>query len=113
VIAFRPATSADIEKFYGDMPRETLRVLVITLDEEPVGLIGMAVEKGRYRAFSEYKPALEPHLKSMTVRRAMKAAQRMYAEAKLPVYALQEKDSGILLRVGFQPISDGVYLWHS
>ncbi len=113
MIAYRPATTADVEKYFGELPAETLRVIAITLDDEPVGLVGMAVERGRFRAFSEYKPALEPHLRSITVARAIKAAQSMYAQAKLPVYAIQECGSAILARLGFQPISDGVYLWHS
>lgn len=106
------ATAADIDSFYGERPHETLRAVIIKLDGEPVGIIGMANERERSRAFSEYKPALEPHLKSITCMRAIKAAQRMFASSAKPIIAVREGCAEILERVGFVHVDGDVYLWH-
>lgn len=111
MISFRAASGSDVDRFYGERPSETLTAIAILLDGEPVAILGLANDIGCYRLFSDYKPELEPHLKSMTVLRALKAVQNLCAKAGLPVYALQERDPEILERLGFQRIRDGVYLW--
>jgi hypothetical protein len=72
----------------------------------------MVIDGPRMRAFSEYRPEFEPHLRSMTVLRAIKAAQRMFSESPRPVIAVKGSDSGILERVGFVPMTDEVFQWH-
>ena len=112
MIAWRFASTADIEQYYGERPRESLRAVAIVVDGEPAAIIGMAIERGRMRAFSEYKPALEPHLKSMPVLRAIKAAQQMFAQTSMPIVAVREGGSVILERIGFDHVDGDTYLWH-
>jgi hypothetical protein len=111
MIHHRFATAADIDRYYGERPAETLQAIVILMDEEPVAIIGLAREGDRYRAFSEYRPELEPHLRTMPVLRAIKAGQKMVNDAPLPVVALADGKPGFLARLGFNEIQPGVYLW--
>lgn len=105
------ATAKDIDEYYGERPRFTLKAIAIRMDAKPVAIIGLLDEKHRMRAFSEYKPELEPYLKSMTVLRAVKASQHMIATCGKQVIAIGEGCSGILERVGFVCVQDDVYVW--
>lgn len=113
MITWNPATTADIDAYYGERPRPTMRAIVIHLNEVPVAIIGLYFDAGRMMAFSEYKPELEPYLKSMTILRAIKAAQQLFAQSKRPIYAVREECTSILERVGFRHLDDGVYQWLS
>ncbi len=110
MIHFRYATAADVDRYYGERPAKTIRAIVVLLDTEPVGIVGLANEGDRYVAFSEYKPELEPHLKSMPVLRAVKAAQRMFLTATLPVVVCNTTNPALLKRLGFTEFQPGVHL---
>ena len=107
------ASAKDIDDFYGERPRETLKAIVIKLNGSPAAIIGLATERVRARAFSEYTPALQPYLKSITVMRAVKAAQQMFADSRKPVFAVREGCSDFLERLGFVQVDGEVYSWHS
>ena len=113
MITWAHATAADVTEYFGDTPSETIRAVVIRMDGRPAGIIGMAFESDRMRAFSEYHEELGPYLRSMPVLRATKAAQAMYAASIKPVIAVREGCSGILERLGFTQIDGDLYLWHS
>ena len=113
MITYQYANASDIDAYYGERPRPTMRAIAIHLDGAPAAIIGMYFAGDRLMAFSEFKPELELHLKSMAILRAIKAAQRMFEQAKRPVYAVGEGCTGILERIGFKHIDDGVYLWRS
>lgn len=107
------ASATDIDEFYGERPNQTMKAIAIRKGNSPLAIIGMVMTGPYMRAFSEYRPEFEPHLRSMTVLRAIKAAQRMFDESPRPVIAVKGSDSGILERVGFVPMNDEVYQWRS
>lgn len=113
MITWSFATAEDVVAYYGEAPAQTMRAIIIRVDGVPAGIIGMAFEEDRMRAFSEYREELAPYLKSMTVLRAIKAAQRMFASSVKPVVAVRECGSGILERLGFAQVDEELYLWHS
>jgi hypothetical protein len=49
----------------------------------------------------------------MSVLRAIKAAQAMFASSLKPVIAVREGCSGILERLGFEQVDEELYLWRS
>lgn len=110
---WRYASAADIEKYYGELPPQTIRAVVVTLGDEPVGIAGLSFDGDRYTAFSEFKPALEPHLKSMPVLRAVKAVEKMIRTANLPVLVQNTTNPKLLERLGFREIQPGVHLCRS
>jgi|AGTN01.3.fsa_nt_gi hypothetical protein len=105
------ASAADILAYYGEVPPETIRAIAIRIDDAPVAIIGMAYERDRLRAFSEFREDLAPCLRSMPVLRAIKAAQRMFAGTRRPLIAVRECGSGILERLGFEQLEGEVYVW--
>lgn len=113
MITWRPASGADVDRYYGERPHASMRAIAILMDGEPAAIIGLAFDGARGLAFSEYKPQLEPHLKSMPVLRAIKAAQRMFAASRRPVFAVRESCNGLLERLGFASVPDNeeVYRW--
>ena|SRR5688572_17665355 len=105
------ATAKDIDEFYGERPRYSLKAIAIHMDSKPVAILGLLDERHRMRAFSEYKQEMEPYLRSMTVLRAIKAFQQMIVSCGKQVIAIGEGSSRILERFGFTNIQDDVYLW--
>lgn len=110
MITYRLASAADVDRYYGERPSSTIRAVMIFLDEEPVGIAGLSRAGDRFVAFSEFKPELKPHLKSMPVLRAVKAAQRMIHEAPLPVIVQDSENPELMIRLGFVEIRPGVHL---
>jgi hypothetical protein len=107
-LSYRAATARDVEEFYGRRTAETLRVVVVLLGERPVGIIGLARDGYSTRFFSEYKPELEPHLSSVTVWRAIKAALKFVDECRSPVYVVSS-DARMMRRIGFQEVIEGLW----
>jgi hypothetical protein len=118
-LASHPATAADITAFYGESQRMTIKALVVTLDGEQAGLIGLASQGRCARFFSEFRPELREHLKSMTCLRTIKAAMEFVKASRLPVYALAQCDENearkILTRLGFvrDEHSPELFLWRN
>ena len=110
-LTYRFATESDLRRFYGELPRQTLRAVVILLDGEPAGIIGLARDAGCEKLFSEAKPELEPHLRRFEVLRAIKLAMTLVESSKCDVYAVREEGTDVLLRLGFEHIEDDIYKW--
>jgi hypothetical protein len=115
VIGYRFATAADISRYYEGRPHPTLRAVVVTLNEEPAAVVGLANEGLHAKFFSEYKPEFAPHLKSMPALRALKLAMTFVTASRLPVVAVaddEEPDSHrILTRLGFEHEDEDQYRW--
>lgn len=109
-VTFCPATASDLDAFYGGRNRQTMRAIIVKLDDVPAGVIGLAKAKDRLLMISEYKPELQPYLKSMGALRAIKESMRWAAESKLPVFAVCQDSERLLERLGFVHVRDGVYL---
>ncbi len=109
-ITWGPASAAEVDALYTVRPRETLRALVIMVDGTPAGIIGLAQEPERFRAFSEYTDELCPHLKRLPVLRAIKAFMKWVEDSKVPVYAISE-GTGLLERLGFVSDDGEVFRW--
>lgn len=109
-ITHRYATAADVDRYYGEHPEPTTQAIVILLDDEPAGMAGITRERDRAIAFSEYKPALEPYLKTMPVLRAVKAAQKIIRSTTLPVLVFDSTNPALMERLGFRLIEPGVHL---
>jgi hypothetical protein len=112
-LTWASASASDIDVFYGERPKQTMKAIAIKQGDRPLAIIGMVMDKQIMRAFSEYVPEFEPHLRSMTVLRAIKAAQRMFDASARPVIAVKGSDSGILERIGFVPMDEEVFKWRS
>ncbi len=112
MITFRLASASDVDRYYGERPASTIKAIAIVKDGEPVALVGLELLRDRAIAFSEYKPELEPDLKSMPVLRAVKAAQRMFLDHPLPVLVVNTTNPPLLERLGFTEIEPGVHVCH-
>lgn len=90
-----------------------MRADVAIIDDEVVGVIGLAREKDYGRFFSDFSPRLHPHLRSITILRAIKASMRFVDAYQGPVVAEAEHDKGrrILERLGFAHAHGAFYVW--
>lgn len=109
----RPIRSGDVEAFYGEPSRSTIKGIVAELNGEVVGIIGIARDVDYGRFFSDVKPELTPYLRSMTIMRGIKQAMGLVREYKGPVGAVAEHAEGcrILNRLGFTHIQGALYGW--
>lgn len=88
----------------------TVRAVVVLLDNEPAGMIGLALGVDSALLFSRCEQKLRPHLKRITVLRAIKLAMSMVRSCTRPVYAERE-EGDILPRLGFEHVHGEVYRW--
>jgi hypothetical protein len=118
MLASRPATAADVQKWYPDNTC-SFRAWVCELDGEARGIIGLALTRPIACLFSAFDEELRPHLKSMTVWRLVKKTQALIEARGLPVFAIAEagepRAAGNLMRLGFEYLTtedgDQVYEW--
>jgi hypothetical protein len=110
-LTYRFATAEDFRKFYGSPQRMTTRAVAILVDDEPVGIIGLALGLDCATLYSDAKPEIEPHLKRMTVLRAIKLAMRMVEQCGRDVYAKRQDGTDTILRLGFEHFDGEVYRW--
>jgi hypothetical protein len=87
--------------------------MVATIDGEVAGIIGISREGDIGKYFSEFKPELRPHLKSITILRAIKASLQIVRDYHGPVVAVAQDGEGcrILHRLGFDHIHGANYVW--
>jgi hypothetical protein len=111
LIEWRPAKAQDIVDYYGIRPPHTIKAIVVLRNGEPEGICGVARGGGVNLFFSEYKEGLEPHLKKMTVLRAIKAAISIAEEypSELLGEAITEKGANIMKRIGFTKTKDNSF----
>lgn len=109
----RFATADDLIRFYGERPAQTMRAIVVLKDETPVVVMGIAHRKDCATLFSDYTPKAYELRHSMTILRAVKKVMRIVQESKRTVYAVREEGTDLLVRLGFEHVSDEVYKWRS
>jgi hypothetical protein len=110
-LSYRWASAADLQQFYGELPRPTLRAVVLLLDDVPAGVIGLARDSGCDKLFSDAKPGFEPHLRRFQVLRAIKLVMSMVESSARDVYAVRQEDTDILVRLGFEHVEGDIYKW--
>ena len=112
-IVIRAATANDIEEFYGERPQGTTRADVAVMDGKVVGIIGITREFNYGKFFSDFAEELRPHLRSVTIMRAIKASLSYCEQYKGPVLALADNAEScrIMHRLGFTHLHGGWYGW--
>ncbi len=99
--------------YYGHRPAGTTRAIVAEMEGEIVGVIGIVREQLWGKFFSEFKPELQPHLKSITIMRAIKKALKFCDDYRGPVLAIAEdaESCRIMNRLGFTHLHGVWYGW--
>jgi hypothetical protein len=112
-ISTRRANAQDIRDYYGDAPRETIRAYVADINGSIVGIVGIFRSKDSGIFFSEFKPELQPYLKSITIMRTIKKALSLCDEYRGPVFALADNAESCRLmnRLGFTHLHGAWYGW--
>jgi hypothetical protein len=87
-----------------------MRAIVVKMNGIPAGLLGLAKEADRDRAFTEYKPELEPYLRSIVVGRAIRALLKWAKASRVPVCAYSDRPD-VLTKCGFKQIQGEYYEW--
>ena len=90
-----------------------MTAVVVLENDEPVGIMGVS-RASVMHLFSEFRPELSDRLRSITVLRAIKAAQGILERCRTTVYAVADHSEGarMLKRLGFVE-RDGVFQWRA
>jgi len=90
-----------------------MRAIVAYLDHQPAGIVGVVREQGYGKFFCDFKPELQPHLRSITIMRAVKTALRFADQYRGPVIAIAETGEScrLLHRLGFTHLQGRYYGW--
>lgn len=85
------------------------------MDGEVVGILGVVREGSIGKYFCDFKPELQPYLRSMTIMRAVKESMKIVENYKGPVLSLAEHAEGcrLLNRLGFNHLVGAYYGWHN
>lgn len=112
-ITSRPATQLDLEEYYGGPVAGTMRAIMIFLDGKQAGIIGVVREREYGKYFTDHRPELQPHLRSITIMRAVKEGLRFADEYRGPVIAIAEhaESCRLLNRLGFTHLEGALYGW--
>ncbi len=113
LITVRAAKPEDILAFYKEPARGTMRALVAVLDGNVVGVIGIVREQLWGRFFSDFAPALQPYLKTITIMRAVKQSLRFCDDYRGPVVAIAKdaESCRFMHRLGFTHLQGAAYAW--
>jgi hypothetical protein len=87
--------------------------MVVCMDGEVVGVVGVAKEVDYGKFFSDWKPRLQPYVRSITVWRAIKGAMEYVRNYRGPVMAVSQDSEGcvVLHRLGFTHLQGVWYGW--
>lgn len=109
----RPATSQDLEHFYGHKPKFRTRAIIATIEGDPVAVAGLNYLPHVIMAFSDMKESMRPHKKF--IMKTAHALVDMIRQERRAVFAVAEFDTShaLLTRLGFEHVTDEVYQWLS
>ena len=90
-----------------------MRAIMIYMDGRRAGVIGVVRERNYGKYFTDHRAELQPHLRSITIMRAVKEALRFADEYRGPVIAIAEhaESCRILHRLGFTHLQGAYYGW--
>lgn len=90
-----------------------MRAMIICLDGRLAGVVGVVREREYGKYFCNFVPELQPHLRSITIMRAVKESLRFADEYRGPVIAIAEHAEGcrLLHRLGFTHLQGAIYAW--
>lgn len=90
-----------------------MRAMVAYMDGQCVGVVGVVREQGHGKFFTDFKPELQPHLRSITIMRAVKDSLRFADQYRGPVIAIAEhaESCRLLHRLGFTHLQGALYGW--
>lgn len=112
-VSWRYASATDLFQFYGEHRPETMRAIVVLKNDEPLIVMGLIYRRDSALLFSDYKPEAWEFRHSMAVLRAIKKVMALVIQSQRPVYSVRQEGSDLLDRLGFTPVSEDVYRWHS
>lgn len=112
-ISTRQATQRDLEIYYGRQLPGTMRANIAIMDGEIVGVVGVVRERECGKYFCDFKPELQPHLRSITIMRAIKDSLRFADQYRGPMVAIADdaESCRLLHRLGFTHIQGALYGW--
>lgn len=119
MISTRPAKPSDIANLHPEAVGVSYRAWAIDLDDEPVGVIGLALTRPRACLFCAFTETLRPHLRSMPVMRLLKRVELVFKARRAPIFAIRERDepkaAAMLERLGLRHVGehegDEVWMW--
>ena len=112
-IIVRPTTASDVIEYWGGTQRGTIKAFSALIDGRVVGVLGIIREGPIGKFFCDISPELQPHLRSITIMRAIKASIEMVKDYRGPIVAVAEHAEGcrLLNRLGFTHLDGVYYTW--
>ena len=112
-ITTRHARSEDIVGYFGEPQIGTVQAYVAEADGKVVGVIGIIREFGYGRYFCDFRPELQPYLRSIPIMRLLKKSMSLVKAYRGPLISVAEHGEGcrILNRLGFTHLEGAVYAW--
>jgi hypothetical protein len=112
-ILTRTATAEDIKAYFGAPQRGTMRAIAVEMDGEVAAIVGVVREGPVGKYFTDISPELQPHLRSITILRAIKASMELVKQYRGPVLAIAESVEGCMTlnRLGFTHLDGAYYQW--
>lgn len=108
----RPATRQDAVELYPEGLSRSFKGITAEIDGKPVGIAGLYFNQN-WVAFARIKPELREH--KLTIYKASKKLKDMMEQLDKPVFAFADpsisNSDELLLKMGFEYVGKGWYLW--
>jgi hypothetical protein len=90
-----------------------MRAIAVEMDGEVAAIVGVVREGPVGKYFTDISPELQPHLRSITILRAIKASMELVKQYRGPVLAIAESVEGCMTlnRLGFTHLDGAYYQW--
>ena len=90
-----------------------MKAYVALMDGQLSAVVGVVRERYCGKYFCDIRPELRPHLRSITIMRAVKASLRFCDEYQGPVVAIADdaESCRLLHRLGFTHLQGALYGW--
>lgn len=112
-VDIRYATAADVERYYQGPVAQTIKAVVMTVDDEVLAIGGVAYINKMALAFMEMLPGAEKYKLSLI--KASRHGMREFFTGIRPLLALCDDRlptaDNYLKHLGFVPLTDEYYIW--
>lgn len=110
-----PGTPELLQRFYGKLPSQSTRALVLKEGEKLLVVAGLYTKECGQVLFGDFSPEMD---RTKYKREFVLCMRRLLSMAKqngLPVYSKAKPtvdgSDRLLIHFGFKPVTDEVYLW--
>jgi len=110
-----PVTPEILKRFYGEMPKQTVRAIAGVRGDQVLGIAGYFVDRSRVVVFSDIPE--ENRKYRVSIMKGADILLKMASKTGMPVHAIPNENikgaDRFLKRLGFVEVYKGIFAWRN